>query len=263
MSTTPTTSPRQGGRLDVSGTAKVPLARLVKVEMRKMVDTRAGLWLVIAIAVITALITVVFMFTANGGDRTFVNFMGIMATPQGFLLPVLGILLVTQEWGQRTGMVTFTLEPDRAKVIAAKVVAALVFGLLAVALALVLAALGTAVSGAPGAWDNIGVDDLGKYALLQATGVLQGLAFGLILLNSAAAIVTYFVLPTAFTIVADLWSALADARPWIDLNTAQRPLFGAEHLSGQQWAQLGTSMLIWVVLPFLAGLWRVLRAEVK
>lgn len=249
--------------IDIAGTPRVLLTRLVKVEMRKMWDTRAGLWLMIAIGAITALIMVIFLLAADDADRTFVNFMGIAATPQGFLLPVLGILLVTQEWGQRTGMVTFTLEPHRGKVIAAKVVAALVFGLLAVALALVLASLATAVAGGPGAWDNIGIDDVGKYGLLQITGVLQGLAFGLIFLNSAAAIVTYFVLPIAFSIVASLWSALNDIAPWVDLSTSQQPLFSGENLSGEEWAQIVTGTLIWVVLPFLAGLWRVLRAEVK
>jgi ABC-2 type transport system permease protein len=249
--------------IDVAGTARVTLSRLVKVEMRKMWDTRAGLWLLIAIGAITALIMVIFLLTAEESDRTFVNFMGIAATPQGFLLPVLGILLITQEWGQRTGMVTFTLEPHRAKVIGAKVVAALVFGLLAVIVALVLASLGTAVAGGPDAWANIGIDDVGKYCLLQVTGVLQGLAFGLIFLNSAAAIVTYFVLPIAFSIVASLWSALADVQPWLDLGTSQQPLFSGESMTGEEWAQVVTGTLIWVVLPFLAGLWRVLRAEVK
>lgn len=251
------------GTLDFSATPPVRLARLVKVEMRKMVDTRAGMWLLIAIVAITALITVIFILNANESDRTFLNFMGVMATPQGFLLPVLGILLVTQEWSQRTGMVTFTLEPHRAKVIGAKVVAALVYGLLAVMLAVAFATLGTAVSGGQDAWAGIGPDDFAKFALLQVTGVLQGLAFGLIFLNSAAAIVTYFVLPIAVSIVAALWSALRKVQPWIDLGTSQQPLFSGADLSSKQWAQLATTITIWVVLPFVAGLWRVLRAEVK
>lgn len=260
MTTAPAVTP---GTLDISQTSRVPLSRLIKVEMRKMIDTRAGLWLIIAIIALTALITVIFFFAAEDKDRTFTNYMGVMATPQGFLLPVLGILLMTQEWSQRTGMVTFTLEPHRGKVIWAKVLAALAYGLLAVVLAIVLAALATSVSGAPGAWDNIGADDVGKFTLLQVSGVLQGLAFGLIFLNSAAAIVTYFVLPTAFSILANLWTTLDKAAPWIDLGTAQQPLFGATHMSGEQWAQLGTSSLVWVVLPFVLGLVRVLRAEVK
>ncbi len=205
----------------------------------------------------------IFFFAAEDKDRTFINYMGVMATPQGFLLPVLGILLMTQEWTQRTGMVTFTLEPHRGKVITAKVLAALGFGLLAVLLALVLASLATAVSGAPDAWKNIGLDDVGKFALLQVSGVLQGLAFGLIFLNSAAAIVTYFVLPIAFSILTSVWTALADAQPWIDLGTSQQPLFSADVMSGEEWAQLAVGTLIWVVLPFLLGLWRVLRAELK
>jgi ABC-type transport system involved in multi-copper enzyme maturation permease subunit len=263
MSTISTPGAPSDGSLDLSSTSAVPVTRLVKVELRKMLDTRAGLWLVIAIVAITALITVIFMFAAPDEERTFLNYIGIMATPQGFLLPVLGILLVTQEWSQRTGMVTFTLEPHRAKVIGAKVVAALVFGLLAVALAIVFAALGAGLSGSAGAWENIGLDDFGKFVLLQVTGVLQGLAFGLIFLNSAAAIVTYFVLPIAFSIVASIWGALRDVQPWIDLGTSQQPLFSGQNLTGEEWAQVATGTLIWVVLPFLAGLWRVLRAELK
>jgi len=251
------------GKLDISSTSKVPSTRLVTVEMRKMLDTRAGLWLIIAIVAITALITVIFFFAAPDDERTFLNYIGIMATPQGFLLPVMGILLITQEWTQRTGMVTFTLEPHRGKVIGAKVAAALVFGLIAVALACAIAALATAVSGAPGAWENIGIDDFAKFTLLQVTGVLQGLAFGLIFLNSAAAIVTYFVLPIAFSIVASLWGALEDIAPWVDLGTSQTPLFEGRNLTGEEWWQIVTGTVIWVVLPFLAGLVRVLRAEVK
>ena len=251
------------GTIDLTADKPVPLGRLIKVEMRKMLDTRAGLWLIIAIIAITALITVIFFFAAHDSDRTFINYMGVMATPQGFLLPVLGILLVTQEWSQRTGMVTFTLEPHRAKVIWAKVLAALAFGLIAVVLAIALAALFTSFSGAPDAWKNIGLDDVGKFALLQVSGVLQGLAFGLIFLNSAAAIVTYFVLPIAFSIVTSIWTALKDVQPWIDLGTSQQPLFSGDSMSGKEWSQLLVGTLIWVVLPFAVGLWRVLRAELK
>jgi hypothetical protein len=251
------------GTLDVSGTPGVPMSRLVKVELRKLADTRAGKWLLVAIGVITALIILIFFLTADQSDRTFINFMGVTATPQGFLLPVLGILLVTSEWTQRTALVTFTLMPVRGRVLAAKVIAALIAGLAAIVVALAVAAVATMLGGAGDAWANMGADDIGKFCLLQVSGVLQGLAFGLLFLNSAAAIVTYFVLPTAFSIVASLWRALRDAAPWVDLGTSQQPLFSGTNLSGEEWAQLATSTVIWVVLPFVLGLVRVLRAEVK
>ena len=142
-------------------------------------------------------------------------------------------------------------------------IAALIAGLAAIVLAIAIAALATVAGGADDAWANIGADDFGKFGLLQVSGVLQGLAFGLLFLNSAAAIVTYFVLPTAFSIVASLWGALEDAAPWIDLGTAQQPLFGGQNLTGEQWWQVVTGTVIWVVLPFVVGLVRVLRAEVK
>jgi hypothetical protein len=34
-------------------------------------------------------------------------------------------------------------------------------------------------------------------------------------------------------------------------------------VTGEQWAQLATSSAIWILLPFVLGLVRVIRAEVK
>ena len=83
------------------------------------------------------------------------------------------------------------------------------------------------------------LDDVGKYVLLQVSGVLQGLAFGLLFLNSAAAIVTYFVLPIAFSILTSVWSALHDVaavdRP---RHLAAAAVQTGEQLTGEQWAQL-------------------------
>jgi ABC-2 type transport system permease protein len=263
MTATSAATPTPDFTLDVSSTPRTPFTRLVKVELRKMGDTRAGFWLLLAVALVTLAIVVIFFLASDEVDRTFINFMGATATPQSFVLPVLGILLVTSEWGQRTTLTTFALEPHRGRVIAAKVVAALLFGLAAIVVAVALAALATAVGGAPDAWANIGPDDFGKFALLQVSGILQGLAFGLIFLNSAAAIVLYFVLPTAFSIVASLWGALEDAAPWSDLGTASTPLFSGTDLSSDDWWHLASASMIWIVLPFVLGLVRVLRAEVK
>ncbi|MDN4160362.1 ABC transporter permease [Nocardioides abyssi] len=267
MSTTsPATPPSPSMTLDVSGTPAVPFLRLVSVELRKIYDTRAGRWLLGAIVLITAAIMTIFFFAADAPDRTFGNFIGISATPQGFLLPVLGILLVTSEWSQRTAMVTFSLEPSRTKVIGAKTVAALVFGVLAFVAALVVAAVCTLVGGADGGFDDVETKLFALFLGLQLLTILQGLAYGLILLNTPAAIVTFFVLPIASSIVFSLVSALQDLAPWLDLSTAQAPLFesfGGAGLTGEEYAQLGTTSLIWIVIPFVLGWIRVLRAEVK
>src|SRR3954453_4474530 len=251
------------GTLDIADTPHISLSTLTRVELRKLADTRAGKWLLIAIVLITAAIIAIFFLTADKSERTFTNFMGATATPQGFLLPVLGILLVTSEWSQRTALVTFTLMPVRGRVLWAKVLAAVIAGLAAILLAMAVAAVATVLGGADHAWANIGADDVGKFVILQVSGILQGLAFGLVLLNSAAAIVLYFILPTAFTILTSLWSALANIRPWIDLGTSQQPLFSGTNMSGEEWAHLAVGTFIWIVVPFALGVWRVHRAEVK
>ena len=249
--------------LDVTGTRPVPFQRLVTVELRKMADTRAGRWLLIVIAVLTLLTVGLLVFVGDADDHTFGNFIGVTATPQGFLLPVLGVLLVTSEWGQRSTLTTFTLVPQRGHVVLAKVVAAVLFGLAAIVIAMVLSALATLVGGASDPWGAFGIDDVGKLALLQTLSILQGLAFGMLFLNTAAAIVTYFVLPIAFSILTSVTAAMRDVQPWVDPGTSQAPLISGETLSGEQWAQILTSAVLWIGVPMAIGAVRMLRAEVK
>jgi ABC-type transport system involved in multi-copper enzyme maturation permease subunit len=247
------------------------MVRLVQVEMRKMLDTRAGFWLLVVIAVLTVAAIGLFAAFAPDQDRTFDSFLGGAATPQGFLLPVLGVLLVTSEWGQRAALTTFTLVPVRARVVVAKVLAALAIGTAAVLVAVVVATLVTAVRGGAGAWDGgtSVLDATWMYALLQALGILQGLAFGMLFLNSAAAIVVFFVVPIVSSVVFNLVPSLQDVAPWGDLSSAQaewggRGAIGSGGLpSAESWAQLATSCLIWIVLPMVLGGLRIQRSEVK
>lgn len=251
--------------IDYSATKPTPFGRLVGVELRKTSDTRSGRWLLGAIVAVTALVMVIFFAVSDAADRVFENFAAVAATPQGFLLPVLGILLVTSEWSQRTAMVTFALEPSRTKVVAAKTVAALLLGLVAFVVAVALAGLATLAGGAEDGFGGVTAGVLGLFLLLQLMTIIQGLAYGMLFLNSPAAIVVFFVLPVVSSIVFNLVSWLRDIAEWIDLGTAQAPLFEVtdQGLTGDQWAQLGTTSLIWIVVPFIVGWFRIMRAEVK
>src|SRR5690625_5746315 len=80
---------------------RVPLVRLVKVEIRKMLDTRAGFWLAMSMVILSALITIGVLVVGDLPDLTFGNFFGLMNIPLSLLLPVLAILLVTSEWKDR------------------------------------------------------------------------------------------------------------------------------------------------------------------
>jgi ABC-2 type transport system permease protein len=249
--------------IELASLPRIPLSRLVRVELRKLANTRSGKWLLIAIGALTLLIIGIVLVAAKESDRTYFNFMGAASTPQGFLLPVMGILLITSEWTQRTALVSFTLMPVRGRVLFAKVLAGLIASAAAITLTVAVATLATLVGGVDNAWAGVGSDFLGKFALLQVSGVLMGMAFGLLFLNSSAAIVTYFVLPGAFALLSSLWNALDEVRPWVDLWTSQQPLFTPGNVTNAEWFQLATGTTIWVVLPFVLGVVRVLRAEVK
>ncbi|MFT3874778.1 MAG: ABC transporter permease [Nocardioides sp.] len=268
MSATPTADQLT---LDIASVRPVSFVSLVRVELRKMADTRAGLWLLISIGLITALVMVIQFWVglANDLHLTFQDFMIGMNTPMGILLPVLGILGVTQEWGQRTALVTFTLVPSRVRVLAAKFVGLLVWAIAALIVGLALASLSNilfaAMSGDSAVW-GVGIGDLARYLLLHVLGLATGFAFGVLFLNSAVAIVIYFVysfvLPGIFAIGAQLMDWFAKVQPWIDFNDAQSVLIGESGV-GKQWAHLVVSGLLWLALPLVVGVWRAVRAEVK
>ena len=174
MSTTTITQPLpnltdRAAPVDLSTMPAISLWRLTRVELRKMADTRSGKWLLIGIGVITLVVIIAFYASADASERTFFNFMAAANGPQGFLLPVLGILLITSEWSQRTALVSFTLTPARGRVLRAKFLAALVAGMAAIAVAVLLASVATVIGGADNAWAQVGVDDLGKLVLPPAS----------------------------------------------------------------------------------------------
>jgi ABC-type transport system involved in multi-copper enzyme maturation permease subunit len=249
-----------GGRAAGAG---IPFSRLVRAELRKLTDTRLSRLLLAAMAAATPVVIAVMLVVAAPRDLNYTRLLDFTQTPQKFLLPALGILVVTSEWSQRTGLVTFTLVPSRGRVLRAKATATLGLGLAVIVIAFAAAAVGNLFSGlrhGDGSW-AFGAQGFGEMLLLQLSAVLEGLAFGMLLRVSAAAIAAYYVLPTA-------WSALFSTpglkgiAPWFDLNQAQGPLY-THDITETGWLQLLCAASIWISLPLAAGTVRALRGEIK
>jgi hypothetical protein len=242
----------------------VGLARLVGVEWRKQVNTRAGFWLLVSIGLITAGVLVI-MFFVGGGAHSWADYLLATATPMSILLPIVGILAATSEWSQRTGLTTFALEPRRQRVVLAKFLSSLLTALATLLLSVALSAgvhqLAVSLRGVEADW-TMSWAVLGGVALMIALSLAQGVGFGLALLNTPGAIVAYLVLPTVWSILGGLVSWLRDAATWLDVGASMAPLLSGT-MTGAQWAHLGTASLVWVGLPLAIGLWRVLRAELK
>lgn len=256
--------------LDVSQTQGIPFGRLTAVELRKSVDTRAGRWLlyITAFFIVAAMAIMFIIGVTQDEELTLGMLFQVVNVPMAMFLPIIGILAVTGEFGQRTGMVTFTLEPHRMRIVAAKLVTGVLLGVAAVIVAVAVGALTLGLFGAVGGeatWDaDMGL--LFGFLLVQVIGVLTGFAFGMLFLNTPVAIVAFFaysfVLSGIIAAAAAFWDWADALQPWIDFATAQVPLFEGD-FGDVEWAHFTVSALLWFVLPIAVGCWRLLRAEVK
>lgn len=259
--------------IDLSSTSQVPFGRLVSVELRKMYDTRAGFWLLALTGALIALALGIPLIVLALTDETIsANTWGqIMTAPVSLLVPVLAITSVTSEWSQRTGLVSFTLEPHRMRVVWAKFVTVLLLALATVALAVALGALGNivgaAVSGIDPVWD-MESGTLAWTVLTQVAYFSMAFAFGLTLLSTPAAVAVYYIVAMLlpFMVYGALYGFFAWARdiiPWIDLGFATSVFTTGEETDTTDLMRVIVTVLIWVVLPFVLGLRRVARAELK
>jgi ABC-2 type transport system permease protein len=251
-------------------TDPIPFRRLLGVELRKMFDTRAGLWLLASIGITAALATAAVVAFAPDAELSYGTFGAAVGVPMAVILPIIAILSVTGEWSQRNGLTSFTLVPHRHRVIAAKAVGSVLVGAAAIPVAFGVGALGnvvgSAIAGTDPVWDMT-VTMFWQITLGNVLGLLMGFTLGVLLRSSAAAVVTYFVyafvLPSLTELLAVTQEWFRDVRGWVDPNFAQGELFSDHALSGAQWAHVGVTTLVWLVVPLVVGLALVRRSEVK
>jgi ABC-2 type transport system permease protein len=259
------------GDIDISSGSPVPLSRLTRVEARKALDTRAGRWFAISIIGLVLVVQVIYAFAAPDGDKNYGDFLSIAGGVLGYFLPILIIMLVTSEASQRNGLVTFTLEPRRPRVVAAKFAAGIALAIGVMVMGALMALIGTFIGMATGASPEWSVDGnllFNGFVLANAIGIFVGFAIAMLLMNTPAAIVGYFayslILPIAVGILSALSEGFEKVAPWIEFNTAQTPLFTGDYSpTGEEWAQIATSGVIWLVVPLVLGTMRLLRIEFK
>lgn len=250
--------------------APIPTSRIVAVELRKSFDTRSGFWLLASVGILATLATGAVILFAPDSEITYMTFGTAIGVPMAIILPVIAILSVTSEWSQRTGLTSFTLVPHRGRVVNAKLAVAVGVGVVSMLLALGIGALGNllgaAIVGIDPVWD-VAAADLVGLLLFQIVNMLIGFMLGVLFRNSAGAIVGYFVYSFVLGTLTEVLSATQDwferIQPWIDFNYTQGALTEMSSMTGENWAQLGVTGLVWLVLPLAVGLRAVLRSEVK
>jgi ABC-2 type transport system permease protein len=248
----------------------IPTTRLVKIELRKMFNTRSGFWMLISIGVLSVIATGAVIIFAPESEIAYENFAAAIGFPMSVILPMIAILGVTSEWSQRSGLTTFTLVPSRGRVIGAKAFATFVVGVVSMAVAFAVGAvgnlLGSTIMGLDTVWD-VSLAAAAQILLGNLVGMAIGFTLGVVLRNSAAAIVGYFVvslvLPGILALLAQVHSWFADLQPWIDWNYTQAALFYNDTDTAREWAMLASTTMIWIVVPLVVGLLSLRRSEVK
>ncbi|MFZ0158587.1 MAG: hypothetical protein WAL50_06105 [Kineosporiaceae bacterium] len=248
---------------------RVPLARLVRVELRKSFDTRSGRWLLASLGLAAVLTTGAIIAWAPTSELAYSQFTLAIGVPMTIILPIIAVLSVTSEWSQRSGLATFTLVPHRGRLVLAKAVAAVLVTVPATAVAFAVGAvgnvIGTALADVPTVWDQSLVD-VGYFAAGQTLLLLVGFVLGALIRNSSGAIVAYmlyaFVVPGLLAFLAFNQAWFADARPWVDAKYNQDALLRGQ-LAGDGWSHLAVTSLVWLVAPMMVAVVNVLRSEVK
>jgi hypothetical protein len=249
----------------------IPLMRVTQVELRKMFDTRSGFWLSASIVITALLATAGVILFAPDDQITYSTFVSAIRFPMAVILPMVAILAVTSEWSQRSGLTTFTLIPHRNRVITAKAISSVTVGVVSVLMAFVIGALGNlagaAITGTGLVW-NISLTEYLYFVLGNVLSLLIGFMLGVLIRASAGAIAAYFVysflLPTIFGLLAESVNWFRELQPWVDVQFAQSSLFVFEGaLTGEQWANIAVTGVIWLVIPLAVGLGFVTRVEVK
>ena len=239
----------------------IPFGRLLRVEWGKSLDTRAARWLLTGIALLTACAALVPVLLPDQIQQGWLSHLALTGLVLALLLPLVSILTLTSEWGQRSVLVTFTQEPRRHRVVAAKMLAGLTLALLGAAYAAAVTAAAMAASDTLGRSVDWSVD--GRYllgfTLFLVANSLMGMAFGALLLNTPAAIVMFLVLPSLWTLLSFGW--LADAGRWLDTAKTYRYILEADWHGHT--GPILVSLAVWVATPFAAGIVRTLRREVS
>lgn len=271
-------------QLDIDRTPRISFGRLVRIEFRKARDTRAGFWLLLVTGVLVLLTLLVVSLVGllsdfNGDTLSFQDlFLGVMLVPVSLLVPVFAITIVTSEWGQRTALTTFALEPSRMRVLLAKLVVAVGMALSTLVVSAVCGAIANIIVAAGQDYSPQWSVDGQMFFVTVLVQVLSFVtAFGLAMcfLSSPASISVYYIvtliLPLiAYSILYNLFGWFRGLIPWLDFNYASMPWTSDQWpngdtttIDGLAWARLASAAIIWLVIPLGVGFARILKAELK
>lgn len=253
---TMSTSVKVGRKAD-----ELSLLRCVLVEARKLGNTRAShvLW-IIAIG----------LSVASAGGRTLyplptTNLDSIIlmaAMPLSFFLMVLVALATASEFSTGAGTTTFTLVPRREMIVGAKVVTSLVVGSLCMLFSTMVSVgfvgIAPMVSDQPVSWEITSSWMAATWGTIVFYA-LAGLAWSLLTRSAITPIVLLLAWPIVSKLIGYFSDSVANAVSYLDIEA----VFSLANGVDQGWLKLASSAVVWIVLPLIAGIWRLRTSDLS
>lgn len=78
--------------------SRIPFRRLLFVELRKSIDTRAAQWLVATTVAVMAGLLILGIAMPKGVKQSLPSYMSLASISLAFLFPIVAILALTSEW---------------------------------------------------------------------------------------------------------------------------------------------------------------------
>ena len=236
------------------------ISRATVLELRTSVRSRSRRWLLIASGVVGLLSAGLVASSGSAQDHTFAVISFYTQSAISLPLPLVSVLLMTQEFGRRASSATVGLGMSLGAIIVAKLLASAVIAVAGAGYGVLISLVATSAA-APaadqGRWDAIGLIILGS-VLVQLIAQLSGAGWGLLLRSSSLAIAADVVVPLGLWIVTGSVPALQGVQAWLAPFSSVRNLLSG-HMDAERWAQVGVIALVWVVGLNAAGILRLHR----
>lgn len=256
MSATPTAAPRAGAAAPAARPDVRPISMIERIgtELRKLTDFRGGrilIWVTIALEVLFGL----GLTAASGEPVPVVSVITMALFPLVYLIPVLGIIMTTDEWRQKTVMVTYAQDSNRTGVFIAKIIALAILTLLYFVVAIIIGLVVAPLFGAPVS----GIADLPAAlpVILTALGlaVLVGAGLGGATLSLGLGLVLMFVGGQAVAPILRQLPATSEFAGYLDFFSPLQTM-----LMGIAWPPEVTKAIVafalWTVVPLAIAVWR-------
>jgi len=251
-------------------TGEVCLLNIVKAELRKAIDNQVAKTIIlITFALTIAMFAVSILRFENialqmGVDGVlWIETFSTISNPANTLLAIIFILLVCEEWTRGTALITYTFVPQRNRIILGKLIALLIFYIGTSIILYVFSAIASIIA------SGVHSVTLSWLAPIQSilflplpllVNLLLGFTMAILTREKTLAIVLFFLIPPA-TVMASLVSEIEPIVRWFSLEHSSSIFVGgSSNVSVEHYI---SSIIFWIVIPCVIGVWRNLKIDLS